>query len=61
MLGGQISENLAAHEMYKMSDLWTKSAKEIMEMSEVDDGRAEWIKNLSVGICVEAVAEKPLP
>jgi hypothetical protein len=44
-----------------MSDLWEKSAKEIMELAEVDDGKAEWIKNLSLGICTEAVAEKPLP
>ena len=30
-------------------------------MAEVDFPKAEWIKNISMGICTEEVAEKTLP
>lgn len=61
MCGGKISESLGSNQIYKMSDLWDKTTREIMDLAEVDDGKADWIKNLSLGICTEAVAEKPMP
>ena len=35
--------------------------KEILEKADVDQAKAEWIKNISLGFCDEDVAPKGLP
>lgn len=60
-LGGKISENLHSYGLHKMKELQEKTIPELSEMAELDYAKAEWIRNLSFGICVEPMMVKSMP